>query len=90
MCTKLRNRLLSSTATMVLGDQVITVEHLLQLIRSSSKMNHNLVKSDVLPKDRQNYPSCVKISSAATLNALTSVPNSKATQIYLEVGLLES
>ncbi|CAF4892980.1 unnamed protein product, partial [Rotaria socialis] len=87
--TKLRNRMLSSTTTMLIGDQAITVDHLLQLIKSSSKMSHNLVKSDVIPKDRQNYQSCEKISSEAAFNALTSVPNSRATQIYLQVCLLK-
>ncbi|CAF3816716.1 unnamed protein product [Rotaria sp. Silwood1] len=82
----LRNRLLSSTASMMMGDHIITVDHLLQLIKSSSsKLIHNLVKSDIRPKDRQNYPSCEKISSEAALNALSSVPYSKATQIYLQI-----
>ncbi|CAF4039995.1 unnamed protein product [Rotaria magnacalcarata] len=70
---------------MLIGDQAVTVDHLLQLIKSSSKMSHNLVKSDVIPKDRQNYQSCEKISSEAAFNALTSVPNSRATQIYLQI-----
>ncbi|CAF1143920.1 unnamed protein product [Rotaria sordida] len=70
---------------MMMGDHIITVDHLLQLIKSSSsKLIHNLVKSDIRPKDRQNYPSCEKISSEAALNALSSVPYSKATQIYLQ------
>ncbi|CAM4829978.1 unnamed protein product [Rotaria magnacalcarata] len=77
--------MLSSTTTMLIGDQAVTVDHLLQLIKSSSKMSHNLVKSDVIPKDRQNYQSCEKISSEAAFNALTSVPNSRATQIYLQI-----
>jgi len=68
LCTKLRNRLLSSKATMLLGDELISINHLVQLIESSSKLNHNLVKSDVLPKDRQNYSSCEKISNEAALN----------------------
>ncbi|CAF4188621.1 unnamed protein product [Rotaria magnacalcarata] len=86
LCTKLRNRLLSSTASMMTGDHIITVDHLLQLIKSSSsKLIHNLVKSDIRPKDRQNYPSCEKISSEAALNTLSSVPYSKATQIYLQI-----
>ena len=70
---------------MMMGDYVITVDHLLQLIKLSSKLIHNLVKSDVRPKDRQNFPSCEKISSEAVLNALSSVTHSKATQIYLQV-----
>ncbi len=48
LCTKLRNRLLSPKATMLLGEKLVSIEHLVELIESSSKMNHNLVKSDVL------------------------------------------
>lgn len=88
LCTKLRNRLLSSKATMLLGDEFITIDHLFQLIESSSKINHGLVKSDVLPKDRQNFSSCEKISSNCVLDALLSIPNSQGTRIYLEVCLI--
>ncbi|CAF1462305.1 unnamed protein product [Adineta ricciae] len=85
LCTKLRNRLLSSKATMLFGEELIDVNHLIQLINSSSKLNHNLVKSDVLPKDRQNFASCEKISNESVLTELASVPKSKGTQIYLEI-----
>ncbi|CAF2052489.1 unnamed protein product, partial [Rotaria magnacalcarata] len=44
LCTKLRNRLLSSKATMLFGDKLISIGHILQLIGTSSKLNHNLVK----------------------------------------------
>jgi len=90
LCTKLRNRLLSSRATMLLGDELISIDHLIQLIESSSKINHNLVKSDVLPKDRQNYSSCEKISNKSVLDELVSIPLSRGTQIYLQVCLFRS
>ena len=70
---------------MLLGDKLVRVEHLLELIESSSKMNHNLVKSDVLPKDRQNFASCQKISSEAVFVGLGSIEESQATRMYLEV-----
>ncbi|CAF2099826.1 unnamed protein product [Rotaria magnacalcarata] len=85
LCTKLRNRLLSSKATMLFGDKLISIGHILQLIGTSSKLNHNLVKSDVLPKDRQNFVSCEKISNEVVLNDLTSIPAFEATKIYLEI-----
>ncbi|CAF3345178.1 unnamed protein product [Rotaria socialis] len=85
LCTKLRNRLLSSKATMLFGDKLISIGHILQLIETPSKLNHNLVKSDVLPKDRQNFVSCEKISNEVVLNELTSIPASEATKIYLEI-----
>ncbi len=75
---------------MLRGDELISVDHLVQLIESSSKMNHNLVKSDVLPKDRQNYSSCEKISNERVFIELTSVARSEATRIYLEVCLFAS
>jgi hypothetical protein len=90
LCTKLRNRMLSSTATMLLGNELISINHLIQLIESSSKMNHNLVKSDILPKDRQNYSSCEKISNKSVLDGLDSISNSRGTRIYLEVCLFTS
>ncbi|CAF4661426.1 unnamed protein product, partial [Rotaria socialis] len=90
LCSKLRNRLLSSKAKMLFGDKLISIDHILQLIETSSKRNHNLVKSDVLPKDRQNFVSCEKISNEIVLNELTSIPASEATKIYLEVQLLTS
>ena len=90
LCTKLRNRLLSSRATMLLGGELIGIDHLIQLIESSSKINHNLVKSDILPNDRQNYSSCEKISNKSALDELVSIPNSRGTQIYLQVYLFTS
>ena len=90
LCTKLRNRLLSSKATMLFGDELISIDHLIQLVESSSKMNHNLVKSDILPKDRQNYSSCEKISNKSVLDGLVSISNSGGTRIYLEVCLFTS
>ena len=90
LCTKLRNRLLSSRATMLLSGELINIDHHIQLIESSSKINHNLVKSDILPKDRQNYSSCEKISNKSALDELVSIPNSRGTQIYLQVCLFTS
>ena len=70
---------------MLFGNKMITIRHLLELIESASKLNHNLVKSDVLPKDRQNFASCEKISNEVVLNGLASISASEATIIYLEV-----
>ena len=72
---------------MLLGDELINVDHLVQLIETSSKLNHNLVRSDILPKDKQNFASCEKISSEAVLAKLASIPEARATAIYLEVCL---
>jgi hypothetical protein len=85
ICTKLRNRLLSQTANLLLGNQLIDIEPLLYLIDNYSKLDHSLVKSDVDPKDRQNYNSAVKISSDNVFYLLEKIPNSIGIRIYLQV-----
>lgn len=83
--TKLRNRLLSVTTHLLLGNQLINMEPLLYLINNFSKFDHLLVQSDINPKDRQNYRSAEKISSDNVLNLLDKIPNSYGTFIYLQV-----
>lgn len=85
LCTKIRNRMLSSTATMLIGKQVVSVKTLLTLIHGESKLVHGLVKTDVEPKDRQNYHSCWKISREAVIVALGDVDASEATVVYLRL-----
>ena len=57
--TKWHNRLLSSTADLFIGNDKISMAHMEQLINSNSytKLDHGLTKSDISPKDRQNYNS---------------------------------
>ncbi|CAF4635814.1 unnamed protein product [Rotaria socialis] len=88
ICTKIRNRLLSQSASMFIGNRKISVDVLFDLINNQSKLIHGLVKTDVYPKDRQNFASCAKISTDGVLSALNNVSDSYATQIYL--GLLRS
>jgi len=85
VCTKLRNRLLSETATLLLSDQLINIHPLLYIIESFSKLDHGIVRSDINVKDRQNYRSCVKISSDNVLFLLKKIPNSLGISIYLQV-----
>ncbi|CAF4458889.1 unnamed protein product [Rotaria sp. Silwood2] len=63
--TKWRNRLLSSTAELRLGDQSISTNHSYSFIDNGkfTKIDHGLTKSDINPKDRQNFSSCVKLTS---------------------------
>jgi hypothetical protein len=82
LATKVRNRLLSTTATLCINNHQIHVNDLLHIIRTYSKIDHNLVKSDVFPHDRQNYSSCSKITSDDVLNLLKDM-NAKGTYIYL-------
>lgn len=71
---------------MLLGNESIDIKFLLQLIRDFSKLDHGLVKSDVVPKDRQNYLSCTKISSDCVLQILEKMQSTRAMCIYLKVS----
>ncbi|CAF3425760.1 unnamed protein product [Rotaria socialis] len=85
LCTKMRNRLLSQSASMMIGNGEISVSILFDLINHQSKLIHGLVKTDVHPKDKQNFGSCVKISSDDVLSALDDVSGSYAIQVYLRL-----
>jgi hypothetical protein len=83
--TKLRNRLLSQVANLKMGDYSIDLHDLINLVETRSKIEHNLIKSDVNPKDRQNFSSCLRISSEAVLNLLNEDSDSKGTYVYLKL-----
>ena len=85
ICTKLRNRLLSPTAEMAIGNQRISLDILLALISTSNKLKHGLVKSDIYPRDKQNFASCEKISNNSVISTLEEIPNSLATRLYLKL-----
>lgn len=82
LVTKIRNRLLSVTANLSINNDNIDINHLLQIIENHPKLEHNLVRSDILPHDKQNYSSCLKITSDDVLTLLNQM-NNKATYIYL-------
>ncbi len=81
ICTKLRNRLLSSSAYVMMGDDTVSMDYLLKLIECKSKFKHNLVKSDIYPSDKQNYRSCEKL--CASLEYLKEIDGSNGTVVYL-------
>jgi hypothetical protein len=85
VCTKLRNRLLSTTADLTIGDEQISLNFLSEMIATSNKLNHGLVKSDIYPRDKQNFASCDKISSDCVLSELEKFPGSSATCLYLKL-----
>ena len=85
VCTKLRNRLLSSTADLCIGNQQVSLTFLTEMISTQSKVKHGLVKSDIYPRDRQNFASCQKISTDDVLSELEFVQGSAATQLYLKM-----
>ncbi|CAF1355414.1 unnamed protein product [Rotaria magnacalcarata] len=65
LVTKWRNRLLSSAAEVRLGNQFISTNHLYDIIHNETytKLDHGLTKSDINPEDRQNFSSCLKLTS---------------------------
>jgi len=62
LCTKLRNRILSDTFSLLIGKEEVSIEVLMELIESKLKLVHGLVKTDFNPKDRQNFTSCLNLS----------------------------
>ena len=85
LCTRLRNRLLSRKANMLIGHNFISIDHLSTLIKNVPKLRHGLVKSDIFPQDRQNFSSCVKICSDDVTNNLINVPSSEGIILYLRL-----
>lgn len=85
LVTKWRNRLLTSTAQLCIGQQDISIEHLFDIIENPnhSKLDHGLTRSDLNPKDRQNFSSCIKICSNDVLSILMNSVHTYATFLYL-------
>ncbi|CAF3024631.1 unnamed protein product [Rotaria sp. Silwood2] len=52
--------MLSSTATLLMGNQLVSIDVLRQILSSSTKLFHGLISSDLNPRDHQNYASCIK------------------------------
>lgn len=68
--TKLRNRLLNTAISLLIGNKIVSVSHLKILLNSISKDVHGLVYSDICPDDRQNYASLEKIMKQSVRDAL--------------------
>lgn len=87
LATKLRNRLLKPSTILPMGSKQVSVSHLKILINTTKKEIHGLVKSDIVPEDRQNYNSFVKITSNCVLDALKLYVNdSEGTITYLKIS----
>jgi hypothetical protein len=85
LVTKWRNRLLSTTADLSFGNDKISIAHVEQLIDNNNytKLDHCLTKSDINPKDRQNYHSCIKLISDDVINLLNDNVDTSGTVVYL-------
>jgi hypothetical protein len=66
-----------------MGNNLVSINYLLELIASQSKFKHNLVKSDVCPRDKQNFRSCEKLCAA--LEHLKEINGSDATVVYINI-----
>ncbi|CAF4467397.1 unnamed protein product, partial [Rotaria magnacalcarata] len=87
LVTKWRNRLLSSAAEVRLGNQFISTNHLYDIIHNETytKLDHGLTKSDINPKDRQNFSSCLKLTSPDLFKILNDNNGTQGTLIYLQM-----
>ncbi|CAF3295155.1 unnamed protein product [Rotaria socialis] len=87
LVTKWRNRLLSSAAELRLGNQFISINHLYDIIHNETytKLDHGLTKSDINPKDRQNFSSCLKLTSPDLFKILNDNNGTQGTLIYLQM-----
>lgn len=84
--TKLRNRILKPSIILPIGNYLVSVQHLNQLLDVVSKDKHLLTHNDLNPKDRMNYTSVEKISSNLVKSLLSKhVPGSNATVLYLSL-----
>lgn len=77
--------MLSSTATLLMGNQSVSINILRQIASSSSKLFHGMVSSDLNPRDHQNYGSCVRISRDEIFRALENIDKANATMIYIKL-----
>lgn len=77
--------MLSPTANLYLGCDKISIRHIEKLINDGdyTKLDHGLTISDVNPKDRQNYHSCIKLISDDVLRLLNDDENGNGTVVYL-------
>ena len=87
LATKWHNRLLSSAANLCLGDQLISIHHLYDIINNQNytKLDRGLTKFDINPKDRQNFSSCLKLTSADLFKVLKDNINTRGTLVYLQI-----
>lgn len=84
--TKLRNRLLNQTSTLLIGIKIATVAHLKVLLNSVPKDDHGLIYSDICPEDRQNFDSLKKIMHPRVTSMLAKhVVDREGTVEYIRI-----
>lgn len=70
MATKWRNRLWSKTAEMTIGKYSVSMDHLKMIYddQNYAKFDHKLTKSDLDPKDKENFHCCLRLASNELLD----------------------
>ncbi|CAF4496736.1 unnamed protein product, partial [Rotaria sp. Silwood2] len=63
------------------------MDHIKNNVESNkyTKLDHGLTRSDLNPKNRQNYRSCVKLTSEGVSRILIEDSNSLGTHVYLKM-----
>lgn len=85
---KFRNTWLKPSVHLPMGLTQVSVSHLKMLINNVPKEVHKLVRSDILPDDKQNFRSLQKCYDECVLNALKlHVPESEGTIKLLKLML---
>ena len=77
--------MLSSSAILLMGNQIVSINDLRKILSSTSKLFHGLVSSDLNPRDHQNYASCWRISRDEVMRALEKFETSEATLVYVKL-----
>ncbi|CAF4643356.1 unnamed protein product, partial [Rotaria sp. Silwood2] len=75
------------SSALQVGDKCITMKHLQQLLDNEEliRLDHELTQSDLKPTDRQNFRSCLRITSCDVLNLIARDDNSNGTYMYLKL-----
>ena len=84
--TKLRNRFITASIVLPMGNFIISNTHLKILMDKLSKDKHSLRETDLHPKDKMNFGSVLRLQHPKVRNLIAlHVPHSDATQEYLKI-----
>lgn len=84
ICGILKNRMYNNTKLLVMGNHIVSKNHLQILMSTVSKDKHLLVEGDINGVDKMAFKPVLKISSVIVREALKMhVPGSDGTTMYL-------
>lgn len=84
--TKMRNGMIRKK--FIFGENVISIEHVMNLTREFDKAQHKLCPSTVIPSDKMNVESVLRICDEKVISLLSQVEDKescKGTILYLEI-----